>query len=100
MGIIDVRKVFRMTVEMAKYEIGEGAAHNTVRFFMRPKDESDLSLKEVEARDVIVNGYLELGGQVGSTIDPFKAAESILADHYGYAKMVEACYTWKPRVRY
>ena len=100
MGIIDVRKVFRMTVEMAKYEIGEGATRSTIRFFMRPKDEIGLSLKEAEARDVIVDGYLKLGGRVGSTIDPFKAAESILADHYGYAKMVEACYTWKPRVRY
>lgn len=40
-------------------------------------------------------------GKVGRSIDQFKAAEEILAEHYGSAKMVEANYSWEPnRIRY
>ena len=86
--------------DYAKYDIGNGATRKTVRVFMRPKDETDLSLDENAAREVICGGFLKLSGRVGVTIDPYKAAESILAEHYGYAKMVEAHYEWEPGVLY
>ena len=89
-----------MTGGMAKYEVGEGAARRVVRYFLRPKDALDLTPDEVEAREAIREGFLGLSGRVGVTIDPYKAAESILAGHYGHARMVEANYDWRPRVRY
>lgn len=33
-------------------------------------------------------------------LDPYKVAEKILAMRYGYAKMVEAHYEWRPNIRY
>lgn len=33
-------------------------------------------------------------------LDPYKVAEKILAMRYGYAKMVEAYYEWRPNIRY
>ena len=89
-----------MTGGMAKYEVGEGTARRVVRYFLRPRDADGLSPDEAEAREVIREGFLGLSGRVGVTVDPYKAAESILADHYGYARMVEANHDWRPRVRY
>ena len=47
-------------------------------------------------------GFLspEYVGKVGNSIDPFKAAEKILVNHYGSAKMVESHYEWRPYIRY
>lgn len=33
-------------------------------------------------------------------LGPYKVAEKILAMRYGYAKMVEAHYEWRPNIRY
>lgn len=33
-------------------------------------------------------------------LDPYKVAEKTLAMRYGYAKMVEAHYEWRPNIRY
>ena len=85
---------------MATYEIGLGDDRKTVRFFEYPCDEKDMTLDETEAASVIEQGYDSLAGKVGVTIDPFKAAERILAEHYGHARMVAADYEWRPRVRY
>ena len=35
-------------------------------------------------------------GKVGRSMDQFKAAEEILAKHYGGARMIEAKYSWEP----
>ena len=87
---------------MAVYEIKKGDSVERARFWMRPKDEKRQTPFELEARKIVLDGFLQDGasGRIGYTIDPFKAAESILADHYGYAKMVEADYEWRPRIRY
>lgn len=85
---------------MAIYEIGIENARKTVRYFLKPSDARDLTEDEEHARDVIRSGFLDMSGKVGVTIDPYKAAESILADHYGYAKMVEAHYNWEPGIVY
>lgn len=88
---------------MAKYEIVgiDGFRRNT-RFFLRPIDEDVLTGDEIGAKGVICRGFLspEYAGKVGNSIDPFKTAEKILADHYGSAKMVESNYEWCPHIRY
>ena len=91
-----------MTGGMAKYEIGKDGASRLIRVFMRPKDEKNLTYDEAEAKKVILDGFIspEYAGKAGYSIDPFKAAEKILADHYGSAKMVESDYEWRPRIRY
>ena len=91
-----------MTGGMAIYEIGENGSLRAVRVFMRRKDEKNLTDDEAEAKEAILEGFLkpEYAGKVGNTIDPFKAAEKILAERYGYAKMVEAHYEWRPNIRY
>lgn len=92
-----------MSGGMAKYEIVgiDGSRRNT-RFFLRPIDEDALTTDEIEAKGVICRGFLspEYAGKVGCSIDPFKAAEKILADHYGSARMVESNYEWRPYIRY
>ncbi len=85
---------------MAVYEIGCGSTRKLVRYFLKPSDARDLTDTEVQARSVIRSGFLKLSGKVGVSIDPYKTAEAILADHYGCAKMVEAHYEWRPNVRY
>lgn len=69
---------------------------------MRSKDEKNLTDDEAEAKKAIIKGFHspEYVGKVGNSIDPFKAAEKILADHYGSAKMVESHYEWHPYIRY
>ena len=95
-------EVFGMAGGMAKYEIGAGERSRIVRVFMRPRDEKNLSGDEIKARDAILGEFLkpEYAGKVGNSIDPFKAAEKILARRYGRAKMVEANYEWRPNIRH
>ena len=87
---------------MAMYRISHGGGFSDVRFFERPCDEKDLSCLEEEARNLIYNGFCEdrFAGKVGNSLDPFKVAETILAEHYGYAKMVKADYDWRPGIVY
>lgn len=87
---------------MAKYEIGTGEPRIVVRVFMRHRDETSLSSDETEAKNAVLEGFLkpEYAGKVGNTLDPYKVAEKILAMRYGYAKMVEAHYEWRPNIRY
>ncbi len=88
---------------MAKYEIvGIDSSRRNTRFFLCPIDEDTLTSDEIEAKGVICGGFLssEYAGKVGNPIDPFKAAEKILADHYGSARMVESNYEWRPYIRY
>lgn len=87
-----------MKTEHAKYEIG--ANKNVVRYFLTPQDNGILSQQELEVRDCIRKKLLNVLVKSNKPIDPYKAAEKILAEHYGYAKMVEANYDWRPRVRY
>ena len=66
------------------------------------RDETDLSCDETDAKNAVLEGFLkpEYAGKVGNTLDPYKVAEKILAMRYGYAKMVEAHYEWRPTIRY
>lgn len=91
-----------MTGGMAKYEIGTGESRIVVRVFMCHRDETDLSCDETDAKNAVLEGFLkpECAGKVGNTLDPYKVAEKILAMRYGYAKMVEAHYEWRPNIRY
>ena len=87
----------------ATYEVRRGARTFLVRIFGSTGGEPVLSRDEEEALDAVMDGFCEdrFAGKVGYSIDPFKAAETILAEHYGYAKMVEADYDWWPnRIRY
>lgn len=85
---------------MAKYEIAKERENLTARYFIRPCDAPALTPFEIEVREVIRNGYEKMDDVVAGRVDPFKAAERILADHYGSAKMVESDYEWRPRIRY
>lgn len=66
------------------------------------RDETDLLCDETDAKNAVLEGFLkpEYAGKVGNTLDPYKVAEKILAMRYGYAKMVEAHYEWRPNIRY
>lgn len=91
-----------MTGGMAIYEIGENGLRRTVRVFMRPKDEKNLTDDEAEAKEAILEGFLKpkYAGKVGNAIDPFKAAEKILTERYDHSRMLEAHYEWRPNIRY
>lgn len=91
-----------MTGGMAKCEIGTGESRIVVRVFMCHRDETSLSRDETEAKNAVLEGFLkpEYAGKVGNTLDPYKVAEKILSMRYGYAKMVEAHYEWRPNIRY
>ena len=91
-----------MTGGMAKYEIGTGESRIVVRVFMRHRDETSLSRDETEAKNAVLEGFLksEYAGKVGNAFDPYQVVEKILAMRYGYAKMVEAHYEWRPNIRY
>lgn len=87
----------------ATYEVRQGARTFSVRIFGGTGDEPALSKDDEEALDIVMDGFCEdrFAGKVGYSIDPFKAAEAILAEHYGHAEMVEADYDWHPnRIRY
>ncbi len=89
-----------MSGGMAKYEIAKKRENLTVRYFIRPCDAADLTPLEIEVREVIRNGYEKMDDVVAGRVDPFKAAEKILAEHYGSARMVESHYEWRPYIRY
>ncbi|WP_418862562.1 hypothetical protein [Slackia isoflavoniconvertens] len=99
MGVDDDWEV-RLMGGMAKYEIAKERESLTARYFIRPCDAAALTPFEIEVREVIRNGYEKMDDVVAGRVDPFKAAESILAEHYGSARMVEADYEWRPRIRY
>lgn len=84
------------------YEIKRNGLLQQVKLYGYCPDVSNLSEIEWEVREVFSAGALnwEPLGAVGYSVDPYKAAEKILAEHYGYAKMIEPHYTWRPRIRY
>lgn len=87
----------------AVYEITGGTRSFTARFFDCSDESCKLTPDEIEVEDVVSEGFCQPKyiGKVGRTMDQFKAAEEILAEHYGNAKMVEANYSWEPnRIRY
>lgn len=87
----------------AVYEIKGKNRRFTVRFFDCSDESCKLTPDEIEVEDVVSEGFCQpkYSGKVGRSIDQFKAAEEILAKHYGNAKMVEANYSWEPnRIRY
>ena len=100
MGFINVRKVWGMSDGYATYEIKLNGSIKTIKLhFDSPISHFESDLEE-QIIDVVADYALEHNLKIGLTIDPFKAAEPILSEHYGYAKMVEANYEWRPRVRY
>lgn len=88
--------------EYALYEIGSNPSVATVRYSIYAGKGLTLTDEELEAKEIVSNGFgsPKYRGKAGVTIDPYIAAEAILADHYGSARMLEAHYTWKPRIRY
>lgn len=86
----------------AKYEVMRDGEMDTARLYVSDPGDYEFSAFEQEVEKVIENRCCEsdLAGRFGYTLDPYKTAETILADHYGYAKMVEAHYEWRPKVRY
>ncbi len=82
----------------AIYEIASGDRRFRVRLFSCSDDSCNLTPEEIEVEEVVGEGFCvpQYSGKVGRTIDLFKAAEEILAKHYGEAKMIEANYSWKP----
>ena len=89
-----------MAGQFARYEIETPQGMRTARLFMRESDEEGMSEFEVEVRSMVRDGF-DAGpkdGSIGYTVDPYKAAEEILAKHYGSAEMIEAHYDWRPGV--
>ena len=87
----------------AVYEITGQNRRFTARLFDCSDESCRLTPDEIEVEDVVSEGFSQpkYSGKVGRSIDQFKAAEEILAEHYGSAKMVEANYSWEPnRIRY
>ena len=82
----------------AIYEIASGDRRFRVGLFSRSDDSCKLTPEEIEVEEVVQEGFCvpQCSGKVGRTIDLFKAAEDILAKHYGDAKMIEANYSWDP----
>lgn len=96
-------KVREMTKDHAVYEIASGSRRFTARLFDFSDESFDLTPEEKEIDEVVGEGFCDsrYAGRVGLTIDPFKAAEEILAERYGHARMTEANYKWKPNgIRY
>ena len=103
MGFVNVSEVWRlMNNEYATYKIKHGGRTDVARFYLY--DPSDYALSEFEQEiEKIVVDYVtnkEQTAEIGNTIDPYKATEKILAEYYGYAKMVETNYNWRPGVVY
>ena len=87
----------------AVYEIAGQNRRFTARLFDCSDESCKLTPDEIEVEDVVCEGFCvpKYAGKVVRTMDQFKAAEEILAEHYGSAKMVEANYSWEPnRIRY
>lgn len=88
--------------EYAVYQIKPSPASVTVCYSVYADMGRALTEEESAVKKIVSNGFgtTKYRGKAGVTIDPYKAAEAILADHYGCAKMVEAHYEWRPNVRY
>lgn len=88
--------------DYAKYRIADNEVIRTARLYMSRPDDYELSPFELEIEKVIEERIIkpDLAGKYGYTIDPYKAAISILADHYGYAEMIETHYVWEPEIVY
>ncbi len=87
----------------AIYEITSGQRCFKARLFSNSDESCKLTPEEIEIEEIVGEGFCvpKYAGKVGRTMDLFKAAEEILAEHYGNAKMVEANYSWEPnRIRY
>lgn len=87
----------------AVYEIADKDRRFTARLFGCSDESCKLTPEEIEIEEIVGEGFCvpRYAGKVGRTMDLFKAAEEILAEHYGNAKMVEANYSWEPnRIRY
>ena len=112
MGDVDVRKVWSMSgsitnwapnikpeEDYAVYEIKKDGKIYRVSFSAYGGGVTDI---EKEVCSVVDEGYSNSQdeGAIGFTIDPYKAAEKMLAEHYGYAKMVKAHYEWQAGVIY
>lgn len=82
----------------AVYEIADGTRHFTARLFNCSDESCKLTPEEIEVEEVVREGFCvpQHSGKVGRTIDLFKAAEDILAKHYGDAKMIGPNYSWGP----
>lgn len=101
MGLEDDGEVRFVSNDFAIYEIMRSGEKESVRFSISEYDESNMTEAELEASNVVDEGYLLMtDGEPGFRVDPYKVAESILADHYGYAKMVKSHYDWKPGIIY
>ena len=107
MGDVNVRKVWSMNdsinwasnikpeEEYAVYEIKKDGKLCRVRYSDFRFNTTDL---EKEVNNIVDKGYDNW--DVGFNVDPYKAAEKMLAEHYGYAKMIEAHYKWEGGVIY
>ena len=84
----------------AVYEIKTKFRTMTVRYSVHAEITPPLTFVEAIVKEIVCDGFGELHGRVGMAVDPYKAAERILANHYEHAKMVEAHYEWRPRIRY
>ena len=87
--------------DYAIYEVRHGGSLARVTYSTGGSGNLSLGPFEQECKQVVCDGFLQMeDGEPGFNVDPYKAAESILADHYGYAKMIEAHYEWKPGIVY
>ena len=85
----------------AVYEIGPEGSR--VRCFMCTADarKAGMSALEREADKVVDEGFSRPEHMdPANRTDPYREIEKILAERYGSARMVEAHYDWRPRVRY
>lgn len=91
-----------MMTGSADYMVAIGERTERVTLYGALKKGQVLSDREKEIRDVVSDGFRgeRYAGKAGNTIDPYVAAEQILSDHYGYARMVKADYRWVPGMRY
>jgi hypothetical protein len=84
--------------DYALYEIEKNDVIHKVRVFSCSINATTKLEKEVG--EIVSDGYRKESGEVGFLIDPYEVAEKILADHYGYAKMIEKHYEWQAGVIY
>lgn len=80
-----------------------GSDNRRARVYMRGVDEdaADLTPFEREVSLAVDKGFDRPENfNLANDRDPYRIAESILAERYGSARMVEARYDWRPRVRY
>lgn len=87
--------------DYAVYEVGAG--RERVRYYYDAScgETAALTPLEREVDRVIYDGFDEPGHfDTTGMRDPYKEAEYILAEHFGFARMVEANYEFVPGVRY